>query len=126
MQDGLKKGVIYDGGFAVLQDMDVHKGTKSVGDKEYTFYVAGVDNPSPNKGKIPTAGAVLTLDAQKDGILRIYTSTTDKDLHLLDTLDGKVVSDLLMEEDSEDFFSFSPQTCNRRQVNVLAGHKYYF
>ncbi|MDE7253500.1 MAG: hypothetical protein K2O32_11235 [Acetatifactor sp.] len=126
MMDGLKKGIVYDGGFAVLEDMEFHKGTKSVGDKEYAFYVAGVTNPSPNKGKIPTIGAVLTLDAQKDGILRIYTSTTDKDLHLLDTLDGKVVSDLLMEEDSEDFFSFSPQTCNRIQVNVLAGHKYYF
>lgn len=83
---GLKKGVKYDGGISVLEDMPAKAVNPAVNinGTEYTVQVTGTVNPSPNKGAVPTAGAVLVVDAVRNGnIIVAIKSTGGKAIHFV-------------------------------------------
>lgn len=117
LSNGLKKGVNYDGGISVMDDMPLKDGTKTVNGTDYQW-VQGSVNPSPNKGEIPTTGAVLKLDAKKNGKLRVTVADTGgKLVHFVDVVNG---------EKQSDIFSSPAEYGNKEYVlNVEAGHTYY-
>lgn len=129
LKDGLKKGVNYDGGISVMEDMPLKDGTKTVNGIAYQW-VQGSGNPAPSPtGKvgteisIPTSGAVMILNAKKDGKLRVLCGTSDKALYFLDTLNGEVQGELLGENKN----SGKVLGTNQELVfPVQAGHTYYF
>ena len=119
LKDGLKAGVNYPGGFSVMQDMARGSGPKTVVGVEYDVWVQGKDNASPNKGAIPTAGAVLMLDALGDGKLSIIVANTNGENKTLNFVDGtNGVADAIMKTAvwEDKIYEF----------DVKAGHKYYF
>ena len=117
LKNGLKKGVNYDGGISVMDDMPLKDGTKTVNGTAYQW-VQGSVNPTPNKGEIPTQGAVLKLDAKKNGKLKVIVADTgNKNIHFVDTVNG---------ENKGDLFANSAEFGNKEYIfEVEAGHTYY-
>ncbi|MCM1091767.1 MAG: pectinesterase family protein [Muribaculum sp.] len=124
LSKGLQKGVTYDGGLSVLIDMPRGGSSgdkadpKTVDGKSYAVWVQQpTTNPKPNAGAIPTEGAALKLDAQKDGKLRvILADASGKKLHFIDVVDGQVKKDLLNVDGSGG---------KEHVFEVEAGHTYY-
>ncbi len=104
LSKGLKEGVIYDGGISVMEDM----GLKTDG------FVQGTTNPAgDNKGGIPSDGAVLVLDAQQDGRLKLnIKSASGKTFYFVDG-NGTCLESFSVEETMTKVFA------------VEAGQTYY-
>ncbi len=113
LSQGLKKGVEYPGGISVLEDMAA-KGNTTVDGVEYPHTVQGTGNPSPNKGEIPASGAVLVLNAEKDGKLTVVSTTTGKTLHFVHG------------SDKTDELNTSPSAAATYTFSVTKGETYYF
>ena len=65
LSKGLTAGTTYDGGISVLETMSFKSGSASLDGVKYTGCVQGDNSPNPNKGKIPTSGAAVKLEAEK-------------------------------------------------------------
>ena len=105
---GLKAGVTYDGGISVLEDMVM----KSDG------YIQGSNNPktasgSGAKGEVPASGAVLVLNAEKDGFLKYEIKDGGKTTYFVDGTTGKF----------ESYTQGSGRAL--KSFKVEAGHTYY-
>lgn len=91
LSGGLTAGVNY-GGISVLDDMAVKDGTEIDG-VAYAVSVQGSNNPKPNKGEIPTAGAAVKVSPEADGTFKIIFKlgngksyhVVDSDLNVIDT-----------------------------------------
>ena len=117
LSEGLKKGVAYDGGLTVMEDMPRKDGSKEVGGTKYDVWIQGSGNPSPNKGEIPTSGAVVKLVAEKKGKLVVTMADTGgKAVHFVDTVDGAVKGDAL---------NITSNMGKTHILNVEEGHTYY-
>ena len=73
LSKGLTAGTTYDGGISVLGDMKYNNGA-----------IQGSSNPSPSNGSIPKTGAVLKLQAIKDGYLKVTVSLATKTYYFLE------------------------------------------
>ncbi|MCM1327791.1 MAG: pectinesterase family protein, partial [Bacteroidales bacterium] len=105
LSKGLKAGVAYDGGISVMEDMKSITGTK-VG-------VQGTNNPKPNAGEIPTSGAVLILNAEQDGRLKVVIKgAADKNMHFVSASGGEVEG-------------FTTAVDTQKVFEVEAGETYY-
>ncbi|MCM1528294.1 MAG: fibronectin type III domain-containing protein [Bacteroides sp.] len=109
LSGGLKKGVEYDGGISVLEDMGV---------KDSGKYVQGSGNPTISgtgaKGDVPDAGAVLVLKAQQDGRVKInLLSAGGKNIYFVSETGGQL----------DTFVSNSDTTL---VYKVEEGNTYYF
>lgn len=91
LSNGLTAGVNY-GGISVLDDMVVKDGMEIDG-VAYAVSVQGSNNPKPNKGEIPTAGAAVKVSPEADGTFKIIFKlgngksyhVVDSDLNVIDT-----------------------------------------
>lgn len=84
LTSGLKVGVNYNG-ISVLEDMNVIEEPMAKDGVDYTFMVQGTTNPNPDKGKIPTTGAVLKVDPKEDGkITVVFKLGANKTYHVVD------------------------------------------
>lgn len=85
LTNGLKKGVQYDGGITVMEDMAAKAvDAVTIDGVTYTTQVQGSTNPSPNKGAVPDLGAVLVVEAIRDGSLTVaIKSTGGKAIHFV-------------------------------------------
>ena len=122
LSNGLSKNATYaNGDLVVLDDMP----SKSTGENaveisgtSYTTYVAGSVNPSPNKGLVPTVGAVVKFTASKPG--RIYFAVnTNKEAHFLDA------NDVDENGKCKDYIGGATIVDKRIQFDVIEGHTYY-
>ena len=89
LSKGLTAGTTYDGGISVLETMSFKSGSASLDGVKYTGCVQGGNSPNPNKGKIPTSGAAVKLEAEKDGRIKVVFKAKDKDIYFLQDVDGK-------------------------------------
>lgn len=125
IKNGLKKGVTYDGGISVIEDMaykavdtgDTISGTK------YYGYVAGSNNPKTDGanavGSVPDTGSVLKLTAEKDGKLKLAVKiNAGKTVYFVDEQDASDVDKHENSTASSEFILLS--------YEVEAGHTYYF
>jgi len=92
---GLKKGVQYDGGITVMEDMAAKAvDNVTIDGNTYTVQVQGSTNPSPNKGAVPDLGAVLVVEAIRDGSLTVaIKSTGGKAIHFVSDAGDDYFSD---------------------------------
>lgn len=116
LTNGLKKGVKYDGGITVLEDMAA-KETSAVelDGSTYTIQVQGSSNASPNKGAVPKSGAVLVVDAVRNGnIIVAIKSTGGKAIHFV-------------SESGKDYFTTDekPSANSVYKLPVEKGETYY-
>ena len=89
LSKGLTAGTTYDGGISVLETMSFKSGSASLDGVKYTGCVQGDNSPNPNKGKIPTSGAAVRLEAEKDGRIKVVFKAKGKDIYFLQDVDGK-------------------------------------
>lgn len=89
LSKGLTAGTTYDGGISVLETMSFKSGSASLDGVKYTGCVQGDNSPNPNKGKIPTSGAAVKLEAEKDGRIKVVFKAKGKDIYFLQDVDGK-------------------------------------
>ena len=89
LSKGLTAGTTYDGGISVLETMSFKSGLASLDGVKYTGCVQGDNSPNPNKGKIPTSGAAVKLEAEKDGRIKVVFKAKGKDIYFLQDVDGK-------------------------------------
>lgn len=124
LSNGLKKGVLYDGGIAVLEDMPWKEvAGDNISGIVYTGYVAGTSNPKANgsncSGNVPDSGSVLKLTAEKDGKLKIAMKiNAGKTVYLVDEATGASVDEYKNAGASSEL--------TMRSYKVEAGHTYYF
>lgn len=119
LSNGLTKGVSYDGGISVMENMAA-KATDSpveLPSGTYTVQVQGSTNPSPNKGEVPTSGAVLVVNAIKKGTINVAIKSTG----------GKAVH-FVCESTGEDYFESgeAPSVNKEYKLPVEKGETYYF
>ena len=126
LENGLKAGVAYEGGFSVLQDMDYKAvdGGDLVGGVRYPGYVAGKANPTTagvnSKGNIPDAGSVLKVVAERDGRLKVAVKINggkNITVYLVDEATGTAVDQHTNEGSASEKVSLT--------FNLTAGHTYY-
>lgn len=121
---GLKKGVTYDGGISVIEDM-VYKAVEAgdtISGTKYYGYVAGSGNPKTDGansvGTVPDSGSVLKLTAEKDGKLKLAVKINA----------GKTV--YFVDEQSNSYGEHKNSGSSSEFVllsyDVEAGHTYYF
>lgn len=89
LSKGLTAGTTYDGGISVLETMSFKSGSASLDGVKYTGCVQGGNSPNPNKGKIPTSGAAVKLEAEKDGRIKVVFKAKEKDIYFLQDVDCK-------------------------------------
>lgn len=126
LENGLKAGVAYEGGFSVLQDMDYKAvdGGDLVGGVRYPGYVAGKANPTTagvnSKGNIPDAGSVLKVVAERDGRLKVAVKINggkNITVYLVDEATGTAVDQHTNEGSASEKVTLT--------FNLTAGHTYY-
>ena len=105
---GLEVGTPYDGGISVLENMPYKTiDGDVVGGVTYTGYVVGSSNPLAEDGKgangrIPVTGAVIKLEAIKDGKLKVAIKLgSDKTLYFVDEATGEYTSHFNSTSSSE-------------------------
>lgn len=85
LSGGLLKGQTYEGGISVLADMPYTSKTLEACGVLYEGTVqTPKENPSPNNGAIPTAGAAVKLVAEKTGKLKVTVSLVSKVYYFLE------------------------------------------
>ena len=93
---GLKADSVYGdkeiADITVLEDMNFKSEAKEVEGVSYTGIVQGTTNPSPNKGAVPTAGAVFKVTAVTAGKITFVTKGTNKEYYFVDS-EGKVADE---------------------------------
>lgn len=126
LENGLKAGVTYEGGFSVLEDMDYKAidGGDLVGGVSYPGYVAGKANPTAggvnSKGNIPDAGSVLKVVAERDGRLKVAVKINggkNITVYLVDEATGTAVDKHTNEGSASEKVALT--------FNLTAGHTYY-
>lgn len=87
LSKGLTVGTEYDGGISVLETMKFKSSAGSLDGVQYAGCVQGDKNPDPSKGKIPTSGAALKLEAEKDGRINVVFKS-GKVIYFLQDVEG--------------------------------------
>ena len=112
---GLSVGVDYNG-ISVLDDMAAKEGT-TIGDVAYEFSVQGSNNPKPNKGEIPTEGAVVVVTPKIDGKFTVvFKLGNGKSYHMVDS-DATVIDTYANESGESEYLT--------KTYEVKAGKTYY-
>lgn len=87
LSKGLTAGTTYDGGISVFETMNFKSSAGSLDGVQYAGYVQGDTKPDPSKGKIPTSGAALKLEAEKDGRINVVFKS-GKVIYFLQDVEG--------------------------------------
>ena len=91
--NGLTANVNYDG-IMVLDDMAVKEGYEIEGVGSFEYSVQGSVNPKPNKGEVPTEGAVVKVSPAADTTFKVvFKLGAGKSFHMIDA-DKNPVADV--------------------------------
>jgi len=117
LKDGLMAGTVYGGeaGITVMQEMTYKNTSLEVEGVTYPGYIQGKDNPTPNAGAIPTAGAVVKVSPTVGGEFTIIAKGTGGKIFYVVKQDGTIV---------EDKGTNDPYL--KKSYEIKAGETYYF
>ncbi|MFV0342155.1 MAG: pectinesterase family protein, partial [Anaerocolumna sp.] len=114
---GLSVGTTYGGaaGITVLDNMLLKNTPEVIAGVNYEGYVQGTINPDPNKGAVPTKGAVVKVSPTVDGVFSIILKLgANKDFYVVKA-DGTLVETL----------KYATESFIEKKYEMKAGDIYY-